>query len=352
MEMVQLTQQVLRLQQENVALKKASSADSGHHATNELALAYAKIQILQEENSELSNLRSLHDEYGCPELMQITQREVVHAQLRQRSAEAQSKGFRHLHLANKSMEKQVLTAQKLLSDSTRELRLSEAEVTSLKLSIEVCRQGQMNAEDKVVLLEAELLRCKQREVNSNINLNGMFADVPDTRSVTEYCAAPEQQVTSVDADIQSLQSDSSSSTANQSNITIHIDSSQPKKWNLIKRARAAMAQHTTLNIQGPPELVASLVSGMRTVEIDHKKQTAATEHWKKVANDARVNAVTGPICTVPGHRSMKDELEAKDQQLKMQNQLIATWQKKHAEIKHFMDRAGIEMRAQGVRGVL
>ncbi|KAH4807338.1 hypothetical protein HBI82_180860 [Parastagonospora nodorum] len=303
MDMAQLTQQVLRLQQENAALKKASSADPGHHATNELALAYAQIQTLREENSELSNLRSLHDEYGCPELMQITQREVVHAQLRQRSAEAESKGFRHLHLANKSMEKQILTAQKLLGDSTRELRLSEAEVTSLKLSIEVYRQGQMDAEDKVALLEAELLRCKQRE-------------------------------------------------ANQSSITIHIDSSQPKKWNLIKRARAAMAQNTTLDIQGPPELVASFVSGMRTVEIDHKKQTAAAEHWQKVANDARVNTVTSPICTVPGHRSMKDELEAKDQQLKMQNQLVATWQKRHGEIKGFMDRAGIEMRAQGVRGVL
>lgn len=353
--MDQLTQQFMQLQQEDDAFKKASPAAPSRHATNELDLAYAQIEILREENSELSKMRNLHEQYGCPELMQITQREVVFAQLRAQSAEAESRGLRHLHTANKLMEKQVLTARKLLADSTRELRLREAKVKSLKQSAELYRKGQMDAEDKVASLESELLRCKQR-ANASINFDGMFADVPKTRPVTDYRAAPEPQVTSVDAD---TQSEFSSSTANQSSITIHIDSSQPKKWNLIKRARAAMAQDTTLDIQGPPELVASLVRGLRTVETDHKKQVTAVERWQKVANNARAeadvlraNAVTGTVCTMPGHRSMKDELEAKDQQLLMQNQLVATWQKKHAEIRAFIDRAGVEMRAQGVRGVL
>lgn len=357
MGMDQLTRQFMELQQENDALKKASSSAPGHHATNELDLARAQIEILREENSELSKLRNLHGQYGCPELMQITQREVVFARLRAQSAEAENEGLRHLHTANKLMEKQVLTAQKLLADSTRELRLHEAEIKSLKMSAELYRQGQIDAEDKVASLESELLRYKQ-QANASINFDAMLANVPETRPVTDYRAAPapKPQVTSVDADTQSR---FTSSVANQSNITIHIDSSRPKKWNLIKRTRAAMAQDTTLDIQGPPELVASLVSGMRTVETDHKKQATAVERLQKLVNDARAeadilraNAATGPTCTVPGHRSMKDELDAKNQQLLMQSQLVANWQKRDTEIRAFMDRAGIEMRAQGVRGVL
>jgi hypothetical protein len=54
---------------------------------------------------------------------------------------------------------------------------------------------------------------------------------------------------------------------------------------------------------------------------------------------------------VPGHRSLADELEAKELQLQLQATLVAQWQKKLEAARTYFERANAELRESGMHGI-
>lgn len=72
---------------------------------------------------------------------------------------------------------------------------------------------------------------------------------------------------------------------------------------------------------------------MKRLEDDHSEQIIAAAHWQKVAHKGREEVDTlrtelrnYPTCIVKGHRSLADELQAKEVQLQMMAQFVAQYQ--------------------------
>jgi hypothetical protein len=127
---------------------------------------------------------------------------------------------------------------------------------------------------------------------------------------------------------------------------------------LIKRIQSATCKASQLDITGPPDLVADLIAEMKRLEADHAEQSAAAAHWQLVAvkvlaevDSLSANLQHRPLCGVPGHRSLADELEAKELQLQLQATLLAQWQKKMEAARTYSENANAEMRESGMQGI-
>jgi hypothetical protein len=97
---------------------------------------------------------------------------------------------------------------------------------------------------------------------------------------------------------------------------------------------------------------------MQSLEADHTEQTMAAAHWQTVALKclAEIDSLSAklqarPLCGVPGHRGLADELEAKELQLQLQATLVAQWQQKIDAVRGYFEASNAEMRGAGMEGV-
>ncbi|KAL5116494.1 hypothetical protein ACEQ8H_005615 [Pleosporales sp. CAS-2024a] len=286
--------------------------------SKELESMRLQLKSLEQENAKL---KKLHENSNCEEILRKTADELAEARKMQKAAEHDIEGFTHLLQANELIETQILAGQEQLRDTLCDLQKRENEVESLQLHIEVHRAELLAAQDRVAALQAELLQSKPQQLDADSSLRA-------TKS------------------------------SERANIVINVEPTQKKHWNFLKRAQSSFTGASNLDISGPPALVAPLVAAMRDADADYKEKSAAAAHWEKVANDAlaeldnmRAMVPDGPICTVASHRSVKDELDAKDLQLHMQAQLVAKWQHQIEAVKTAICDATLELREGGVRGV-
>ncbi|KAF2844759.1 hypothetical protein T440DRAFT_493913 [Plenodomus tracheiphilus IPT5] len=115
-------------------------------------------------------------------------------------------------------------------------------------------------------------------------------------------------------------------------LTINLKAKDRKNWALLSRVQSAISKTSTLDVQGPTDLVNTFVKELNATESNHQKATANATHWQKVALDElaevkilRKQLQKRPRCIDAAHRHLKDELEAKDSRLRMQDSLLADW---------------------------
>jgi hypothetical protein len=119
-----------------------------------------------------------------------------------------------------------------------------------------------------------------------------------------------------------------------------------------------MSKASKLDVSGPPDLVADFLAEIQRLEADHAEQTTSAAHWQTVAlkcmteiDSLSAKLQDRPMCGVPGHRSLADELEAKDLQLQLQATLVAQWHKKIEAVRGFVEASNAEMRGKGMEDV-
>jgi hypothetical protein len=111
------------------------------------------------------------------------------------------------------------------------------------------------------------------------------------------------------------------------NVTINLSMTDRKHWTLMQRVQSVISAKSKLDIHGPQSLIKDFVKGMDQAEADHA-------HWHRTALNSleEIEALRKrPLCNMPSHRSLVDELAAKDLQLQMQATLVAQWQKESAQ---------------------
>lgn len=116
-------------------------------------------------------------------------------------------------------------------------------------------------------------------------------------------------------------------------IIINVEPSN-SNWTLLKRVQSAISKSSKFDISVPHDLVAEFIAEMKRLEDDHSEQIIAAAHWQKVAHKGleevdtlRTELRNYPTCIVKGHRSLADELQAKEVQLQMMAQFVAQYQK-------------------------
>jgi hypothetical protein len=342
---------------------------TGRPVSEDLEVARVRIADLEQENNKL---KTLHEEFACEEIMLVATQQVTDAQRLQQAAEAENEANRHLRNGIELIKQQNTSVHELLNEASLEIRQKDAKIQQLELSVVHHSADGYEAEHTVIALQRELHLWKPRTVAVNCKYGGLHAINPDTPSTssssdqepkpldtllakavyidsgTDAFEVPKQALARIDTD---LMSDTTTNAGIQANIIINIEPTQQKNWNILKRVQAVIAKPSTLDILGPNDLVQDLLAAMKHNETDHTEATAAATHWQKVATEALTEVDTlretlqaKLICAVPGHRRMKDELEAKDMQLLMQGQLVAKWQRKLAGVKAAMDQASMELR--------
>ncbi|CAN9225241.1 unnamed protein product [Alternaria alternata] len=115
-------------------------------------------------------------------------------------------------------------------------------------------------------------------------------------------------------------------------LTINIQPTDKRNYSLLQRVQSAISATSSLDIHGPKESVKQLVASMHDVEADHAEKSKLVVQLEMVSKQylADIDVLEAQIrdkrkCLDPEHRIMADELEAKNVQFAMQEQLLADW---------------------------
>ena len=115
-------------------------------------------------------------------------------------------------------------------------------------------------------------------------------------------------------------------------LTINIQPTDKRNYSLLQRVQSAISATSSLDIHGPKESVKQLVASMHDVEADHAEKSKLVIQLEMVSKQylADIDVLEAQIrdkrkCLDPEHRIMADELEAKNVQFAMQEQLLADW---------------------------
>ncbi|CAA9961940.1 hypothetical protein PTMSG1_05317 [Pyrenophora teres f. maculata] len=113
-------------------------------------------------------------------------------------------------------------------------------------------------------------------------------------------------------------------------LTINIKPSEKRNWALLQYVQHIVSTTSSLDINGPLNLVQQFVTDMEKTEKDHVEQASLAKEWEKVAAEHRgeVDALKELMkqgkCGVPQHRDLalklrarEHELEAKESQFQM-----------------------------------
>ncbi|RMZ70756.1 hypothetical protein GMOD_00000891 [Pyrenophora seminiperda CCB06] len=113
-------------------------------------------------------------------------------------------------------------------------------------------------------------------------------------------------------------------------LTINIQPSDTRRWNLLQRVQRAFSAASSFNINGPGSLVHRFLTEMEQAERDHVEAVALARRWEKVAAEHReeIDNLKEQIrqgrCGIPAHRelllrlrAMELELAAKESQFQM-----------------------------------
>ncbi|KAG9194794.1 hypothetical protein G6011_04829 [Alternaria panax] len=118
-------------------------------------------------------------------------------------------------------------------------------------------------------------------------------------------------------------------------LTINIQPTDKRNYSLLQRVQSAVSATSSLDIHGPKEAVKQFVASMHDVEMEHAEKSQLAIQLEKAAKQhcADIEALEAQIvgkrkCLDPEHRMMADELEAKNVQFAMQEQLLADWGKR------------------------
>lgn len=297
--------------------RKSPKASPDRSTTIELESLRSQVIDLQQE---CSRWKQIHADSNCQWAIENAMKQVTHTEQLLEASRLETEPCFHLGEAAEHMNDQNEIMQGQLMDALRDLRKREAQVDKLTQAVEAHRTNAFRAEGRVVELEAELY---ERTEQPSEDLKALLGDLNDSDSNHS----------------QEISSDFSSAVPANSrpvvtaSINVNVQPST-KQWALLKRVQSAISGDTKLDISGPLDLVADFIADMNRVEADHAEQTDAAAHWMSVANKglAEVDALrsdlrTHPACVVKGHRSMADELEAKEVQLQIQAQQLAHMQK-------------------------
>ncbi|KAI4939647.1 uncharacterized protein J4E92_000933 [Alternaria infectoria] len=115
-------------------------------------------------------------------------------------------------------------------------------------------------------------------------------------------------------------------------LTINIKPSNKRNYSLFQRVKSAMSSTSKVDIKGPKEIANQFVALMEDVEKDHAEKTKRVIELDKAVHQYRAHAeaLEAQIrnqakCLDPAHRTLADELAAKNEQFAMQEQLLATF---------------------------
>ncbi|KAI4618973.1 hypothetical protein J4E83_005924 [Alternaria metachromatica] len=115
-------------------------------------------------------------------------------------------------------------------------------------------------------------------------------------------------------------------------LTINIKPSNKRNYSLFQRVKSAMSSTSKVDIKGPKEIANQFVALMEDVEKDHAEKTRRVVALDKAVHQYRAHAeaLEAQIrnqakCLDPAHRTLADELAAKNEQFAMQEQLLATF---------------------------
>jgi hypothetical protein len=329
--------------------RKSLSEINGRSTTAELDSVRSQLIDLQQEHSKLKK-----DYVQCEETSRPAAEKTANAEQLQQAAEAEKEVYRHFEKANKVLQEQNLLVQKQILEATRESRINEAKVGELEKAIENHRADKMKAEDRVTELEAELKEWKLQPGDADATMEALEHSFSDSKPDT---VASETSSSILTGELVSAAS-TVTATGLTANIIITINPTDQKNWTIFKRVQSAISRASHLDVTGPQDLVADFLAEMKRPEADHAEQTVAAAHWQQVAlrSLTEVDSLSAqlqnrPVCGVPGHHGLADELEAKDLQLQLQATLVVQWQKKLEAARAFVEDANAEMRESGVQGV-
>ena len=296
---------------------------------NQLEALRSQIHDLQQENTRLQNI---HKGSRCEEFSQLTKKQLQDAKDSQAAAEARifelEQEMGCLHAVFAETDKEVDEAGRVNSGSevppahcdkpesrsasSPALALSDIQVTSV-LPCPHKSSGCTLAADQDFRLRLEDLG------KSILGLS----DMPET-PIKPTLPTKKTTNTSYPTPVPKLEVP----------VTINIQHSDRKNWRLIQHIQSAITSSSALEIQGPADLVHSLVTEMHRIEVDHGEKTILAAQWQKIAAEhrAEADALRGeldrrPNCVVAEHRYLADELEAKEMQWAMQEKLLAEWRK-------------------------
>jgi len=115
-------------------------------------------------------------------------------------------------------------------------------------------------------------------------------------------------------------------------LTINIQPTDKRKYSLMQRVQSVISATSSLDIHGPKEVVKQFVASMHDVETDHAEKSKLAIQLDKTAKQYRADIENLEAllqdkrkCLDPTHRMLADELEAKNMQFAMQEQLLASW---------------------------
>jgi hypothetical protein len=311
-----------------------------------------------------------------------------------------------LQRANKLLQEQVLLAQEQLLEATRDSRKHEAKVLEHEETIEKFRTQIVDHENTIATYRANEEAIEELIADLQAKVENRSPSVACSHFTELYCGGGADDAGSVSYEPSLPQLDidsnySSSVTLSPSaqiappsipsngttspiptdtgvlltpsgsgvsptptdsgvaaNVIVNIQPAEQNNWGLIKRIQSAITKASRLDFVGSEDVVAELKAEMERLDLDHTEQTAAAEHWQKVALTAlaevdslRTEYEGRPLCVVAGHRALADELEARTVQLQMQSTLVEQWQKKMATVQEFIDESNEEMREAGMKGI-
>ncbi|KAI4650709.1 hypothetical protein J4E93_003066 [Alternaria ventricosa] len=115
-------------------------------------------------------------------------------------------------------------------------------------------------------------------------------------------------------------------------LTINIKPSNKRNYSLFQRVKSAISSTSKIDIKGPKEVANQFMALMEDVEKDHAEKTNRVIELENTAQQLRANAAileaqlrSKGKCSDPMHRTLADELAAKNEQFAMQEQLLATF---------------------------
>jgi myosin heavy subunit len=339
-ELTQLRKHLSKAEQRirEVELQTETSYDSGRLAAADFDSIRSQLTDLQQEHSKLKK-----DHRTCADSAQHAADKLANAEQLQRAAEAEMQACRHLEGASRVTEEQNLLVKKQVLEIARELRINQSNVSELEKAVETHRALKMIAEDRVAELEADLRKWKPNSDNWDARLDAL------ERGSSPYFNSPKDVSEAISAGAALI-----SEPGLTANIVININPTDQKNWTLLKRVQKA----SKLDVSGPPALVADFLAEMQSLEADHTEQTMAAAHWQTVALKclAEIDSLSAklqarPLCGVPGHRGLADELEAKELQLQLLATLVAQWQQKIDAVRGYFEASNAEMRGAGMEGV-
>jgi chromosome segregation ATPase len=343
-EVTELRKDLSKAQQRiwEVELQTETSYDSGRSASAEFDSVRSQLTDLQQEHSKL---KQAHE--AGTDAVQHAADQVANALQLQEAAEAEMQACRHLQKANQVTEEQSLVVKKQALEIARELRLTQCNLSELEKAVEIQGALKVIAEDRVAELEAYLRKWKPNFDDWAAKPNALAHDSSSySNSLKDLSEASSSDATMI------------SDPGMTANIVININPTDQKNWTLIKRVQCAMSKTSKLDVFGPPEFIADFLAEMQRLEADHAEQTTSAAHWQTVAlkcmteiDSLSVKLQHWPVCGVPGHRGLADELEAKDLQLQLQATLVAQWQKKIEAVRGFVEASNVEIWGVGMKGV-